>query len=287
MRRRRVGGSASAVGSAATDAPVRWGVLWLLAVVALLSHIFLDWTNNYGVRPFLPFNPRWYAGSFVFIFEPVLFGLLLLGLLAPALFGLIGSEVGARSKTFRGAGWARFALLASVGLWGFRYVEHANAVGIARQQDQRNASGTRLPVDSVTASPYPVLPFRWHVVVDTPEYQRTYTLDTQLGTAVSDDQADLVYKPPVTPATRAAQQTPLGRVYLDWSPHALVRDMGVDVDGNTLVTFRDLRFAYDVSFLHGREETPLSGSVLLSPKLRLIESSMDGRTQHAGGGVER
>ena len=34
--------------------------------------LLLDWTNNYGLRPFFPFNPRWYAGSFVFIAEPVM-----------------------------------------------------------------------------------------------------------------------------------------------------------------------------------------------------------------------
>ena len=68
--------------------------------------LLLDWTNNYGVRPFFPFNPRWYAGSFVFIFEPVMFVLLLVGLVAPWLFGLVGARLGARREPFRGRGWA-------------------------------------------------------------------------------------------------------------------------------------------------------------------------------------
>jgi membrane-bound metal-dependent hydrolase YbcI (DUF457 family) len=58
--------------------PVRWAWVYCAALIAALSHILLDWTNNYGVRPFFPFNPRWYAGSFVFIAEPVLW--LLLGM---------------------------------------------------------------------------------------------------------------------------------------------------------------------------------------------------------------
>src|ERR1035437_9017356 len=41
-----------------TAAPVRWGLLYGFALIASLSHILLDWTNNYGVRPFFPFNPR-------------------------------------------------------------------------------------------------------------------------------------------------------------------------------------------------------------------------------------
>ena len=93
--------------------PPRWTVLWLLSLLAALSHIFLDWTNNYGIRPFFPFNPRWYSGSFVFIVEPVLFLILLIALIAPSLFGLINSEVGARKPAFRGRGWAIFALIAT------------------------------------------------------------------------------------------------------------------------------------------------------------------------------
>jgi len=54
--------------------PVSWIWLYATALIAALSHLLLDWTNNYGVRPFFPFNPRWYAGSFMFIAEPVLWG---------------------------------------------------------------------------------------------------------------------------------------------------------------------------------------------------------------------
>src|SRR6185312_17393455 len=91
-------------------APVRWGLLYVFAIIALLSHLLLDWTNSYGLRPFFPFNPRWYSGSLVFIFEPVIFLALLIALIAPPLFGLINSEVGARSLAFRGRGWAIAAL---------------------------------------------------------------------------------------------------------------------------------------------------------------------------------
>ena len=121
----------SAVARPLTAAPVRWGLLYGFVLIALLSHLLLDWTNNYGLRPFFPFNPRWYAGSIVFIFEPVLFVVLLTALVAPALFALIGGEVGARREVFRGRGWAIFALAAMVGLWGWREVEHDAAVQLA------------------------------------------------------------------------------------------------------------------------------------------------------------
>src|SRR5579862_8399622 len=37
------------------ELPPRWGLLLCYACLAGLSHILLDFTNNYGVRPFWPF----------------------------------------------------------------------------------------------------------------------------------------------------------------------------------------------------------------------------------------
>ena len=96
--------------------PLRWLWLYATALIAALSHILLDWTNNYGVRPFFPFNPRWFAGSFMFIAEPVLWGLFLLALVVPWLLGLADREIGARRPAFRGRGWAIFALLGTIAL---------------------------------------------------------------------------------------------------------------------------------------------------------------------------
>ncbi len=36
------------------------------------SHPLLDWTNNYGLRPLLPFDERWFYGDLVFILDPYL-----------------------------------------------------------------------------------------------------------------------------------------------------------------------------------------------------------------------
>ena len=91
--------------------PVHWGWLYLTCFIAALTHIALDWTNNYGVRPFFPFNPRWYEGSFMFIAEPVLWGLFLIGFhRCPGCSVSTDREIGARRTRFRGRGWAIFAL---------------------------------------------------------------------------------------------------------------------------------------------------------------------------------
>src|SRR3954451_24350447 len=88
----------------------RWGVLYALALIAGLSHILLDFTNNYGVRPFEPFSYRWFAWDIVFIFEPLLYVALIGGLVLPPLFALINEEVGARARRPRGRTSAIVAL---------------------------------------------------------------------------------------------------------------------------------------------------------------------------------
>jgi inner membrane protein len=260
---------------ASTAAPIHWSLLYLFALIALLSHLLLDWTNNYGLRPFFPFNPHWYPASIVFIFEPVIFAVLLIALIAPSLFGLISSEVGARKPPFRGRGWAIAALFAIVALWGWRTIERQNAIQLAQTTDYNGAE-----VLSVTADPYPVNPFRWQTVVETPQFYQIATVDLLNNSVTTSAPADVYYKPPTTLATLVAKRTWLGEVYLDWSKHPLVTETGTTEDGLTTVTFRDLRFIYDASFLSGRKDPPLSGAVVLNSDRRVVRMEMDGHIQH-------
>jgi inner membrane protein len=254
-------------------APIRWGLLYGFSLIALLSHLLLDWTNNYGLRPFFPFDPRWYAGSFVFIFEPVLFLNLLIALIAPSLFGLISSEVGARRPAFRGRGWAIAALLGMAALWTIRFVEHQKAIQLAQTADYKGA-----PVLRVAADPYPINPFSWQIVVETPQFYQISTVNT-LNSTIASDRADTIYKPPTTLATLVAKQSWLGEVYLDWSQYPVVTETDTDPDGLTTVSFRDLRFFYNTPFFSGREKTPLSGTVYVNADRRVVRMEMNGRIQ--------
>jgi inner membrane protein len=255
-------------------APIRWGLLFCFSLVALLSHLLLDWTNNYGLRPFFPFNPRWYSGSFVFIIEPVLLLILLIALIAPSLFGLISSEVGARKPLFRGRGWAIFALIAMAALWTVRFIERQKAIQLAQSTDYNGASVLR-----ITADPYPINPFRWQTVVETPQFYQLSNADT-LNNLITVDQADVIYKPPTTLATLVAKRSWLGEAYLDWSQYPVVTDTGADPDGLTTVTFRDLRFLYNTPLFAGREKAPLSGAVYVNVDRRVVRMEMDGHIQH-------
>lgn len=275
-----------------TAAPVRWGVLYGFVLIALLSHLLLDWTNNYGVRPFFPFDPHWYAGSIVFIFEPVLFVVLLLALVAPALFALIGGEVGARREVFRGRGWAIFALVAMVGLWGWREVEHEAAVRLASTASYGPVAASDEPVLPaqvlrVSASPYPGNPYRWHTVVETPEFYQMATVNSLRSTVVTDPEQDLFFKPPSTLATLVAKRSWLGKAYLDWSSWPVVADMGptaaigapVGTADWIAVRFLDLRFLYATALLDGRKNPPLSGTVYVDADRRVAQMELGGRVQ--------
>jgi inner membrane protein len=44
--------------------------LLLASLIVSASHPLMDWTNNYGVRPLLPWSGRWYYGDLVFIVDP-------------------------------------------------------------------------------------------------------------------------------------------------------------------------------------------------------------------------
>lgn len=252
--------------------------LYLTALIAASTHILLDWTNNYGVRPFFPFNPRWYEGSFVFIAEPVLWALLLSALVFPWLFGLADSEIGARRKQFRGRGWAIFALSGMVVVWCWRWAEHAQAIAMLQ-----NTQITAAPVTRIAAEPYPVNPWHWHAIVETPGYYQTAEVNTLNGSIDSDPIRDVLYKPADTPAVEAAKQTYLGQIYLDWGRWAVVRDVGqypvpaLDPPqlppGRTWTTvqFTDLRFAYAF-----RGTGRIAGSSPLSGWVYIVDGRDDG-----------
>ena len=55
-----------------TTVRFRFRGLLLASFIVSATHPVMDWTNNYGVRFLLPWNPRWFYGDFVFIIDPFL-----------------------------------------------------------------------------------------------------------------------------------------------------------------------------------------------------------------------
>src|SRR5438105_2972934 len=50
--------------------PMRPLRLFWIAYLGGLGHTFMDFTNNYGVRPLLPFSRRWFYGDIIFVVDP-------------------------------------------------------------------------------------------------------------------------------------------------------------------------------------------------------------------------
>jgi inner membrane protein len=245
--------------------PVRWGLLFLYACMAGLSHILLDFTNNYGVRPFWPFSGKWYSWDIVFILEPVLWVFLILGLVVPSLFGLVDKEIGARQRGPRGRLAAILALLGVVLTWGVRDYEHRRAI---QALEARTYEG----VDPLRVSAYPTLidPFHWYGVVETPAFFALAGVNSLEPEVDPEGRLKIRYKPEETPVTLAAKQSYLGRVYLDWAQYPITETEPLPGprDGY-IVRFVDLRYVQVPSAL-GRGRRTLSAAVELDKNLHVI-----------------
>ncbi|HYN15076.1 MAG TPA: metal-dependent hydrolase [Terriglobales bacterium] len=249
--------------------PVRWGVLYGIALLGPLSHILLDYTTAYGIRMFEPLSYKWYEWDTVSIIEPFMLGVLILGLTLPSLFGLIHEEIGARQPRFRGRVGAIVALAAVVLMWGVRDFYHRRAVSALEARIYQSQDPLR-----VSAFPYPWNPFVWHGVVETRDFYQTLPVDSLRGEVDPQDRARTYYKPEETPVLEAAKKSYLGRVYLDWAKYPLTLTEALEErDVAYRVRFLDLRYTYP-----GRQ-TPLRASVDLSKSLQVVAQRFGRRLQ--------
>ncbi|MBV9340429.1 MAG: metal-dependent hydrolase [Acidobacteria bacterium] len=244
--------------------PLRWPLLLVYAYIAGLSHILLDFTNNYGVRPLWPFSEKWYSWDIVFIFEPALYIILILGLLLPAVFS--------RDKPLpRGRRAAQFALLCVVVLYAARDHEHRRALEALAKKDFRFGSSRAAPLRA-SVYPYYWSMFRWYAVAEMKDFFASSDIDARSG-ELDSGELELIAKPPETPATAAAKRSYLGRVYLDWARYPLVGEVSAGED--SIVLFKDLRFEYPPL----RSRITLSCSIELDRNLRVVRETFGRREQ--------
>jgi inner membrane protein len=255
--------------------PPRWGMLFLYACLAGLSHILLDFTNNYGVRPFWPFSEKWYSWDIVFIFEPVMFGLLLLGLVIPPIFSLIDKEIGAPSRGPRGRVGAILALAGVVLMWGVRDYQHRRAVNALEARTYQGVDPVR-----VSAFPAIVNPFKWYGVVETPAFFALAPVDSLSPEVDPQGVMEIHYKPEETPITLAAKKSYAGRVFLDWAQYP-VTETEILEDEGYIVHFQDLRYVQVPSALRRNDgRRTLGMAVKVDRNLRVVGDVFgDGKKQ--------
>jgi inner membrane protein len=207
---------------------------WLLfcSLLATGSHLLLDFTNSYGVRPFMPFSGRWYAWDIMFVVDPLLLTFLVMGLALPWFFRLISEEVGARKPSYQRG--AIFALSSLVLLWGLRDVAHRRVLGLLDSHTYQEENPQR-----VGAFPAPANPFAWTGVVETASAFHVLPASA-LANDVDAARTRVFRKDELTPPLEAALKTRTAAIFLDfarypWS-NVAETDEGFDV------TLRDLRF---------------------------------------------
>lgn len=253
-----------------TRVPPNWKLLYLYAFIASMSHIVLDFTNNYGVRPFMPFHYKWYSWDIVYIIEPTVTLPLLLGLTLPWFLGLVGGEIGAKRAKWPGRGSAIVALVIVCAVWWYRDMQHRHAVQLLSSQTYEGLEPVK-----VSANPYMLTPYKWHGVVETQNFLQTTSVDTLAAEVDPQQNAITRYKPAESEISLAAKKSRFGQVYLDWARHPYVEtETQPTPPGGAILYFFDLRYAYP-----DRPIGVLGGKVEMGPDNQPILFQMGKRTE--------
>lgn len=201
--------------------PLRPVWLLLLSLAGVLSHVFGDLLNNYGVRLLAPVDWRWFYGDAVFIIDPWI--LLALG---------AGIWLSRRTGATRPA---QGALVFAVSYAVVMLLSAATARGIASDA-WRMARGTE--PRKVMAGPVAVTPFTRDVIVDAGDHYETGTLSWLTG-GVTFDAAPVPKNDHLAVVKRASETAEI-RAYLEWSrfPYWEVTETPREIR----VTGRDMRF---------------------------------------------
>lgn len=218
---------------------VPWALMWLFSWIAVLSHLALDWTNIYGIRMLLPFSGEWLRLDSVNVVDPLIWTILALGVLAPALSRLVSSEIGARPS--RGTGWAIFALLTLFAYEGARYVLHDRAVLALNSRIYDGSNPLRVAAFATTANP-----FSWKGLVETQATYIVYGLN--LLEPFDPAAGRTFYKAQPAPAIQAASKTRDFKALLDFTSFPIWRvTPEVNPEGSFRVELFDLRFGTPAS----------------------------------------
>ena len=199
----------------------RAGALLLLGYVGVLSHVGMDWLNNYGVRLLMPFSNQWFYGDAVFIIDPWLWVTLAIG--------VILARRGARPR--------RAAVALALGAIYIAAMTASAAAARARVAAEWSARNGRPPA-ALMVGPVPVNPLRKRVIVDAGEHYELGAF-AWLPSRLTLDPAPVPKNERHPAAMRAALERDF-RALLIWS--RFPRYEITPVHGGTRVVLSDMRF---------------------------------------------
>jgi len=225
---------------------------YFAALMAVASHLLLDFTNIYGIRPFLPFSGEWLRLDFTTVIDLWIWAVLLLGIAGPFVGRLVGSEItsGTARERHYGRGAAIFALAFLLFYNCGRGVLHTRAVATLESRDYQQAAPLR-----VVALPDPVNPLRWKGLVETRDFYALAELN--LAGDFDPTRAMIFHKPESDPAMEAARRTPSFQQFLAFSRFPFWRIQPLtEPEAGWLGQAMDLRFG-----------TPLAPGFMVSARL--------------------
>ena len=164
-----------------------WLRAWLICCLGLCSHLLLDWTNSYGIRPFVPFSGKWFYLDINSLTDWPILAVLLIAAVWPVFSRLVGSEIGDK-KQYVGRGMASAALLFFLFFDTGRAVLHRRAVAQLESRLYDN-----FPPVNAAALPDKISPFRWNGIVETESVYRVLEVYT-LG-QLNPESAKIFFKP--------------------------------------------------------------------------------------------
>ena len=235
---------------------VSWPGAFAAALLAVASHLALDWTNVYGIRLLLPFSERWLRADITGVVDLWIWAVLALGIAAPFLGRLVGSEIssGAAKSRHHGRGFAWFALITILLYDTGRAVLHARVVASLESHMVEGAVPLR-----VAAMPDAVNPFKWRGIVET---SGAYVVQDINLIRDAGERGNIFHKPEADPAMEIARRSPAFQDFLRFSQYPLWRVTSYPaVENGKLIEVFDMRFG-----------TPLAPGFM-------IRAAVDGRGQ--------
>lgn len=260
--------------------PAFWP-LFLVSMLAVLSHPLLDWLNNYGIRLLMPFDNQWFYGDTLFVVDPWMW--LILGgawfwMTSSArwqqglwaLFWLASSAVVSlnsfSTSMTLGLWYTGLAGILAVRLWRPALPSPGTmriALGLAVTYIVINGLASRMAVEQVhefvqrrdgaapldiMVAPVPANPLQSSIVVahgaryELGRWDWTAATPISMELSVAANHRDPVYQ--------AAAASPGARLFLRWSryPYAIITRRA---QGGYRVSFKDARYSRHDNALRG------------------------------------
>jgi inner membrane protein len=209
----------------------------IAATMAAVVHVLMDVCTSAGVAALWPWRETRFAWDWLPGVDLWILALLLAGILLPELFGLIGSEIGAKSKAPRGRNGAIAALVLVLIYVGARATLHGKAVAQLDAHTYRGESPRRL---AAFADPLSLM--NWHGVAETASQICTMNVPAVESARFDPERAACAHKPEASTVLAKAQQAVSMKTFLQAArfPTAIA---GPTADGTEVV----VRDAQDIA----------------------------------------